>query len=200
MLSTTDAIVLSLQPQSDKAHMLHAYTRAGGRINYMVYGLGRKHAIGIYTPLSIVRITASYPQSGMPVIKEATLSPFAYNLSPLYADHYKRTIALFLSEVLFHVLRHPMEDEPMYNFIAQAIDQLNRTDKPQNFHLHFLIGLAAQLGFAIPEDHPLYTIHHTPYTRKARQEALRALCAYFAEHVETWQNPKSLDILMEVFD
>ena len=199
MLSTTDAIVLSLQPQSDKAHVLHAYTRAGGRINYMVYGLGRKHAIGIYTPLSIVRITASYPQSGMPVVKEATLSPFAYNHSPLYADPYKRTIALFLSEVLFHVLRHPMEDEPMYNFIAQAIDQLNRTDKPQNFHLHFLIGLAAQLGFAIPGE-PSAEKGDLPVTRSERQKALRALCAYFAEHVETWQNPKSLDILMEVFD
>jgi len=39
-----------------------------------------------------------------------------------------------------------------------------------------------------------------PSTRKQRQDTLKQLCAYFAEHVETWQNPKSLDILMEVFD
>ena len=41
---------------------------------------------------------------------------------------------------------------------------------------------------------------NTPLTRAERQKSLRDLCAYFAEHVETWQNPKSLDILMEVFD
>ena len=57
MYSTTDAIVLSLQPHSDKAHVLHAYTRAGGRVNYMVYGLGKKNAAGKYTPLSIVQLT-----------------------------------------------------------------------------------------------------------------------------------------------
>ena len=39
-----------------------------------------------------------------------------------------------------------------------------------------------------------------PTTRAERQKQLLALCRYFAEHVETWQNPRSLDVLMEVFD
>ena len=200
MLHTTDAIVLSLQPHSDKAHILHTYTRAGGRINYMVYGLGRKNPRGLYMPLSLIQITADYSPSKPPVLKEASLSPSTSHLSPLITDPYKRTIALFISEVLHNVLRHPMEDAPMYDFIADAIRELDQTTEPQNFHLQFLVNFAAKLGFAIPEDNTLYTIHYTPNTRKARQEALRALCAYFDEHVETWQAPKSLDILMEVFD
>ena len=179
MLATTDAIVLSFQPYSDKAHILHAYTRANGRVNYMVYGIGRKNAVGKYTPLSLIQITASYPSSGMPVIKEASLSPLTSHLSSFTTDLYKQTIALFLSEVLFHVLRHPMQDEIMFDFLTQAIQTLDQTEEPQNFHLQFLIDFAAKLGFAISEDHPLYTIHYTPLTRKARQEALRALCAYY---------------------
>ena len=53
-----------------------------------------------------------------------------------------------------------------------------------------------------PEPFPIEPITNnlSPITRKARQEALRTLCHYFEEHVETWQTPKSLDILMEVFD
>ena len=194
MLSTTDAIVLSLQPHSDKAHLLHTYTRAGGRINYMVYGLGRKNAAGKYSPLSIVQLTTDERS-----IRTAQLTYVPLSLT---TDPYKRTIALFLSEVLYHVLRHPMADEPMFDFIARAIEQLDQTDEPQNFHLFFLIGLAAKLGFAIPEDSslPLSTIISRPFSRAQRQEALRSLCAYFEEHVETWQNPKSLDVLMEVFD
>jgi len=192
MLHTTDAIVLSLQPHSDKAHLLHAYTRAGGRVNYMVYGLGKKNTSGKYTPLSIVQLTTDERS-----IRTAQLT---FVPTSIPTDPYKRTIALFISEILHNVLRHPMVDEPMYDFIADSIRKLDQTDEPQNFHLQFLIDFAAKLGFAIPEDHPQYTIHHTPYTRKARQEALRSLCAYFAEHVETWQAPKSLDILMEVFD
>ena len=203
MLSTTDAIVLALQPYSDKAHILHAYTRAYGRVNYKVYGLGRKHAIGMYAPLSLIQITASYPASGIPTLREAVqqtkavLQSEGRSCSEAVLQHrglYRQTISLFIAEVLYHVLRHPMPDEPMFEFLAQAIQELNATDEPQNFHIQFLIGLATMLGFGIEQDPPL------PTTRTERQKTLRTLCAYYEEHVETWQEPKSLDILMEVFD
>ena len=199
MLVTTDAIVLSLQPHSDKAHVLHAYTRTGGRINYMVYGLGKKNSSGKYTPLSIVQLTTDERS-----IRTAQLT---FVPATITTDPYKRTIALFMSEILHNVLRHPMEDAPMYNFLADSIRELDQTDEPQNFHLQFLVEFAAKLGFAIPGASSRLTGGAAsaekgdfPLTRSERQKALRALCAYFAEHVETWQDPKSLDILMEVFD
>lgn len=199
MSVTTDAIVLSLQPHSDKAFVLHAYTRVGGRINYRVYGIGRKNAIGIYTPLSLIQITTSAPSpSKPPTVKEVSpLSAKRTNSGDFIADPYKSSIALFVSEVLYHVLRHPMQDEPMFDYIAEAVQELNETKEPQNFHLQFLVGLAAKLGFAISEDSDLLRL---PKSRKERQQALRELCKYFAEHVETWEEPKSLDVLMEVFD
>ena len=153
MLTTTDAIVLSLQPQSDKAHILHTYTRAGGRVNYRVYGLGRKNTAGKYSPLSVLQLTTDGTS-----VRTAQLT---YVPATLTTDPYKRTIALFLSEVLHHVLRHPMTDEPMYDFIAKSIEELDRTDEPQNFHLHFLTDFAAMLGFAIPLNHsPLHPFTH----------------------------------------
>lgn len=185
MLLTTDAIVLSLQPHSDKAHTLHAYTRTGGRVNYMVYGLGKKNTSGKYSPLSIVQLTTDERS-----VRTAQLTYVPTNLT---TDPNKRAIALFLSEVLFHVLRHPMVDEPMFDFLAQAIQQLDQIEQPQNFHLDFLKGLSEKLGFGIPEV-------ENARTRAERQKVLQALCQYFEEHVETWQTPKSLDVLMEVFD
>ena len=206
MLTTTDAIVLSLQPHSDKAHVLHAYTRASGRVNYMVYGLGRKHAIGLYTPLSLIRITAECPHNGLPTLREAVcqrsgLSAIAVCQSEGRSNSdsglYKQTIRLFVAEVLYHVLRHPMVDEPMFEFLAQAVQELETIESPQNFHVQFLIDFAAKLGFAITEPSDLLLM---PQSRIERQQALRKLCAYFEEHVETWQTPKSLDVLTEVFD
>ena len=208
MYSTTDAIVLSLQPQSDKAHVLHAYTRASGRVNYKVFGLGKRHAVGLYSPLSLIQITANHSTAQMPSVKEAVslTAQRSYSDNSLSANAsersysaaiYKQTICLFIAEVLYHVLRHPMQDEPMFDFIAAAVQELDQTKEPQNFHLQFLIGLAAKLGFAISEDSDLLRV---PSSRAERQKQLRALCAYFAEHVETWEEPKSLDILMEVFD
>ena len=186
MLHTTDAIVLSLQPHSDKAHVLHAYTRDGGRVNYRVYGIGRKNAAGVYNPLSLIQITADDYS-----IRSAQLN---YVSTTTTTNPHKQAIALFLGEVLYHTLRHPMPDEPMFEFIAEAVKALDTTSEPQNFHLQFLIGFAEKLGFAMQDTLPL------PRTRTERQEQLRRLCAYFDEHVETWSEPRSLDILMEVFD
>ena len=200
MLHTTDAIVLSLQPQSDKAHLLHAYTRTGGRINYKVYGLGKHHAAGVYAPLSLVQITSdqSSVQSGgrLPSVRTTQL---LYIPATTPIDPHKQAIALFLSEVLFRTLRMPMTDEAMFDFIANAIPQLDAAEQPQNFHLAFLVELAAKLGFAIDEnEHP--ELLREPQSRAERQQLLKQLCDYFAEHIDTWQHPKSLDILMEIFD
>ena len=205
MSVTTEAIVLSLQPHSDKAHVLHAYTRAGGRVNYMVYGLGRKHPIGMYMPFSLVQITASNDPLKPPTVKEVCqrsgLSQ-TWKRSIGASDLYKQSVRLFIAEVLYHVLRHPMPDEPMFDFLEHAVEMLGESDEPQNFHLAFLAGFAAQLGFGIPEDdEPAHrALLKTPLTRAERQAQLRAMCSYFQEHVETWQTPRSLDILMEVFD
>ena len=205
MLTTTDAIVLSLQPHSDKAHVLHTYTRAGGRVNYMVYGLGRKNTAGRFSPLSVNQITADTPSAQELNGKPASLRTAQLTFVPrtITEDPYKRTIALFISEVLYHVLRHPMPDEQLFDFIRHAVERLDATDAPQNFHLCFLAEFAALLGFAIDPTNPLSALQNgtdIPFSRTERQEVLRKLCAYFAEHVETWQDPKSLDVLMEVFD
>ena len=184
-LTTTDAIVLSLQPHSDKAHILHAYTRVGGRVNYMVYGLGKKNAIVKYVPLSIVQITTDD--------KSVRTANLTYVPANTITDPYKRAIALFIGEVLFHTLRHPMPDEPMYDFLVQTIQELDAATRPENIHLQFLVDFAAKLGFAMEREITL------PRSREARQELLRQLCAYFAEHVETWKSPRSLDVLTEVF-
>ena len=195
MYSTTDAIVLALQPHSDKAHILHAYTRAYGRVNYMVYGLGRKHAIGLYQPLTLLRITGGTPnaEAGRPsTLKEAT------RLTPVQTENELvcNAICLFISEVLFHTLRYPMADERLFEYIEKTARELS---PDPNYHIAFLVGLAAELGFAIDEQtHP--ELMFKPVSRTERQQLLRRLCKYFDEHVESWQTPRSLDVLMEVFD
>ncbi|MBR1878355.1 MAG: DNA repair protein RecO C-terminal domain-containing protein [Paludibacteraceae bacterium] len=196
MLTTTEAIVLALQPHSDKAHILHAYTRAGGRVNYMVYGLGRKHSAGIYTPLAVLQLTADQPHNRPPSVRTAHLQ---FVPATITSDPYKQTIALFLSEVLYHTLRHPMEDAELYDFLRGAIRLLDDEKEPQNFHLQFLIGLAERLGFAIDEQvHP--ELVRVPASRADRQKQLRQLCSYLSENIDSWQSPRSLDVLTEIFD
>lgn len=189
------AIVISLQPYSDRAHILHTYTRDHGRMNYMLYGLGKKKSQALYAPLSLLEIEVSPSSKALPSVKEAHL---AFVPQHLHTDMSRQTVALFIAEVLFRTLRHPMADEALFDFIATTIHILDSTEQPENIHLAFLIQLATHLGFAISEEaHPeLLTL---PQNRQARQRQLRGLCDYFARHIDGWQTPLSLEILTEVF-
>ena len=197
MQTTVTAIVLSLQPYSDKAHILHAYTREGGRVNYMVYGLGRKKNAAQYAPLSLVEIVESAsPSRAMRTIKQSRL---LYVPSRTMTDMRRQSVALFIAEVLYRTLRHPMEDPNLFAFLEQTVQMLDQCDEPENLHLQFLIGLASLLGFAIDED-ARPDLVAAPANRAERQARLLALCDYFATHIDDWQSPRSLPILMEIFD
>lgn len=162
----------------------------------MVYGIGKRNAVALYHPLNLLLTTATHHAHKPNTLKTAEL---LYTPQTTTTQPYKQTIALFISEILYNTLQHPMPDEQMFQFIEQSIIELDQTDEPQNFHLHFLIGFAQQLGFAIdPQSSPeLLTI---PQSRVDRQKQIRLLCQYLQEHIENWKTPRSLDILIEIFD
>jgi hypothetical protein len=92
-----------------------------------------------------------------------------------------------------------MADEAIFDYIQHAICLLDEQTDIQDFHLQFLIHFAALLGFAIDEyTHP--QLVKKPTSRHERQVQLRQLCEYMAEHIDNWHEPRSLDVLMEVFD
>lgn len=197
MLTSTEAIVLSLQPYSDKAHILHAFTRASGRVNYMVYGLGRKKSAAQYAPLSLVELTADVqPNRSFQTLRQARLTYVPHQMP---TDLRRQTVAMFLAEVLYRTLRHPMEDADLFDYLAGIVQELDTTPDPENLHIRFLVGLASLMGFGIDaEAHP--ELLQIPATRTERQQQLQALCNYFADQIDDWQSPRSLDILMELFD
>lgn len=197
MLVTTPAIVLSLQPYSDKAHILHTFTRAYGRVNYMVYGLGRKKSAAQYAPLSLEELTYdATPARQFQTLRQARL---LYVPTQLPQDLRRQTVAMFVAEILYRTLRHPMEDTVLFDYLTSVVQELDTTPQPENLHIRFLVGLAALMGFGIDEEiHP--ELVQVPNSRSERQQQLQALCNYFAEQIDDWQSPRSLDVLMELFD
>lgn len=195
---TTTAIVLQLRPYSDRAWILHAYTRAGGRGTYIVYGIGsRKKSGGVYAPLSLVELTIREGRGGnLGTIEQATL---IYTPTLITTDIRRQTVAIFLSELFSHTLYQPMQDEPLFDYLMTVVNDLDNCEDPENIHLRTMRGLAEHLGFAInEEEHPWLTV--VPASRTQRQEQLHQLCGYYADHVDGWQEMKSLEILTEVFD
>ena len=63
-------------------------------------------------------------------------------------DHRKSSQALFLSEVLYKVLREEDPNRELFEFLESSLQLLDvLEDNPSNFHLVFLVQLTKFLGF-----------------------------------------------------
>lgn len=198
MLLTTDAIVLALTPHSDRAMLLSVYTRHRGRQNYLVYGVGsRKQRKAVFTPLSRVSLSID-EQPTRPI---QTLRDIQFRVVPeqSVSDIRRQTVALFVAEVLFRTIRHPMEDESLFELIDTTAEAIEHDPHPENVHIDFLREFCTVIGFALDEEQHAALLQ-TPTTHAERRQTLLGLCNYLHEHVEDWVQPKSLDVLMTVFD
>jgi DNA repair protein RecO (recombination protein O) len=165
-------------------------------MQYVVYG--NKHK-GVLRPLSIIDFTSSRRNNSPAQMATISSVSLLYTPQALTTDIQRQCVAMFLAEVLLHTLRHPMSDQPLFNWLCQLIQHLDQTDDISNLHLEFLLEYATLLGIGVDDnEHPDWFT--PPTTRLERQQRLRELSAYYAEHIEDFRPPKSLDILMEVFD
>ncbi len=144
---TDEAIVLHLSKYSDKASILHVYTRQYGRMAYMVYGLHSKSGkarAAVFEPMAHIEITANHtPNKQIQQLKEAHLQFIAPQTR---TNMSRRTVSLFVAEILYRTLLHPMADEPLFRWLTETIQQLETTNTPENLHLHFLLQLTEYLG------------------------------------------------------
>ena len=190
------AIVLSLTKYSDTGNIVHLYTAEQGRMQYAVYG--NKYR-GLLHPLSIVEFTSKKRQNAPQQMGSITSAALAYTPQLLAVDIQRQCVAMFIAEILNTTLLHPMSDEPLFKWLCEIIKHLDTDNDISNLHLNFLLQYASHLGIGIDDiEHPDW--YEVPNSRSTRQQRLRELCLYYSEHIEEFSIPKSLDVLMEVFD
>lgn len=154
MQQTTHGIVFQCIDYSDTSVIARIYTKDFGLRSYMVRGAKGKRSGGkraMLQPLSLVEITARHREDGkMSTLKELRLEhPF----SAIPFDMVKRTIALFIAEVLCKTIRETGQQSDLFDFLWNAIQLLDVTDDSRNFHLGFMMNLTRHLGF-YPETAP----------------------------------------------
>lgn len=190
------AIVLNIARYSDTGSIVHLYTAEHGRMQYAVYGNKLK---GVLRPLSIIEYTSTRRHNAPTQIGTLSSASLLYPLQRLSIDVQRQCVAMFVAEVLASTLRHPMSDQPLYDWLCEVIQHLDQDAEISNLHLRFLLDYATYLGIGIDDtEHPEWFI--APYNRSERQQRLRELIAYYEEHIEDFRAPKSLEVLMEVFD
>ncbi|MGO1520509.1 MAG: DNA repair protein RecO [Sphingobacterium sp.] len=149
MLHKTKGIALKVTDYSESSVVAQIYTEAFGLQSYLINGAKKPRAkisSRMLQPFHLLELTVYQKETGnLQRIKEAHQSPVLRSI-PL--DIVKSSLAIFLNEVLFKVLRHQQAEPLLYRFLENAIVWLDETENSlANFHLVFLAKLSHFLGF-----------------------------------------------------
>lgn len=141
-------VVLNTIRYSDKHNIVHIYTDGRGLMSFAV-PQGKTHAArmrnALLMPLSLVDLEAQVrPGRELSMLRELRRN---FPLATLYSDPVKNSIALFISELLTHVIQEPEGNDPLFRYIEQSVQLLEQLpDHTANFHICFLYHLGAHLG------------------------------------------------------
>lgn len=148
MLQKNTGIVLHSLKYNENSLIIHMYTSLLGRTSYIIpISRSKKTALKstIFQPLSIIEFDADYrPKGNIYKIKEAkNILPFV----SIPYDPIKSSIAMFLAEFLYRIIREESENTPLFTYITHSMQWFDECKKGYaNFHLVFLIRLTRFIG------------------------------------------------------
>lgn len=158
MLERTKGVVLHLIRYDDSSIIADIYTLSHGKLSFLVK-VPRSRKSNVRTmllrPLNILELDFDYRQNkDLQRIKEMHVA-IPYSSLPYHPV--KETLALFLSEFLYHAIKHEVANPSLFEYMCSGLEWLDQTDRGiSNFHLVFLIRMTRFLGFwpNVPEVMP----------------------------------------------
>lgn len=149
MIFKTKGIILRAFPYSESSIIVKIFTKEFGVKSYILKGSRKtksKLRSNIFQPLYILELEAyNNPKRDLQIITEAKVY---YDLTPLFSNIKKTTLAFFISDIINQCLREEEKNEELYDFIQEKIKTLNALESNYStFHLYFLIELSEHLGF-----------------------------------------------------
>jgi DNA repair protein RecO (recombination protein O) len=224
MLYKTRGIALSYIRYRDTSIIARIYTELFGVQSYIVNGVrsaGARIQLVLFQPLTLLDLVVYHNRkSEIHRIREIKC-PTPYGSIPY--DMRKTSLALFLSEFLGKLLREEEENSPMFDFVrASLLDLDGCAEGFENFHLQFLLRLAAWVGIA-PEsayalareinspvsvdeallgkleelrDHPYFT--PASLASKERNLLLDTVINFYRYHFDQMGSIRSVEVLREV--
>lgn len=144
----TEGIVLNCIKYGDNSVIVSMLTQVVGQQSYMVRlsGRNRRSILPLMQPLSIVDVEAVHSQRAavQKIVEVHVSKPLMY----LPFDPVKRSIGLFVTELLLKSMRSSIADEHLYMFVRNSVLALDEGIGGQyNFHLYFMWKLMRLLGF-----------------------------------------------------
>lgn len=144
-------IVLHTLKYGDRGMVVQLLTDVGGRRSYMVQGVrsssGKGSKLALFQPVFPVEFEGLEPAQStqMHRFKEVR-SGFLLRGIPF--DVRKSTMAMFMAEVIYRLVKESEQNEPLFDFVWRSVEALDTMEAGvANFHLWFLTHLSRLLGF-----------------------------------------------------
>ena len=165
-------IVLHTIKYGDSSMIVYLLTDVGGRRSYMVQGIrsrsGRGSKQALFQPVFPVEFEGLEPAQAQQMHRFKEIR-CGFPLQGIPFDVRKSTMALFMAEVIYRLVRESERNDPLFEFVwnsVAALDQMR--EGVANFHLWFLVQLSRLLGFCPGNDYTegaLFDIREGLYTR-----------------------------------
>ena len=143
-------IVLHTLKYGDSSMVAYLLTDVGGRRSYMVQGVrshsGRGSKLALFQPMFPLEFEGLMSaRQQMDRFREVRAG---FVLQSIPFDVRKSTMALFMAEVLYRLVRENEPNEALFDFAWNSAAALDALDEGvANFHLWFLSQLSCLLGF-----------------------------------------------------
>ena len=145
-------VVLHTVKYGESGMIVFVLTDVLGRQNYMVQGIRSARSKGnkaaMFQPMFVLDFVGlESPKAQMHRMSEVRSGLI---LSSLPFDARKSTVALFMSETLYRLIKEVEPHSPLFGFVEESVavlDGLCSDAEVANFHLWFMVRLSAYLGF-----------------------------------------------------
>ena len=216
MTTNTGLIVLHTTKFGENSIVLHTLSKEYGRRGFLVRGVGKRSITSLFLPLTVLE--ADITESSKSKLYTARNLNAKYPLNGIRGNLFKNSMTLFMSEVLYRVVKEGGNEQGLFEWCEKSIQLLDSIESDfSNFHIRFLLELAIALGFS-PEAQDLrpFTGEHFPIVEKfiqgtfaesmlipltgqVRNEIAEEILRYIEFHSESAVNVNSLKVLRELF-
>ena len=218
MLHKTKGVVFRYTRYGETSIIVNIFTELFGLQSYIVNGVrsrSPKSKIALYQPLMLLDLVVYHKENaGIMRIKEVKcLHPY----QSLFGDVNKSAIAMFINEVMNKAVKEESHAKELCDFLISSLIRLDQESRVENFHLTFLIQLSRYLGFgprtidevlggrmvSAEEEIILQKllesdILNPTMSYESRKELLEALLRFYSQHIESFGEMKSVQVLHDV--
>lgn len=187
---------------------------------YIVNGVRSKSAksrIALYQPLTLLDLVV-YHRDNADILRIKEVKCL-YPYQSISTDVRKTTIAMFINEIINKTVKDESHSEEVCDFLIRSLITLDHQSVGiENFHLIFLLKLCRFLGFGAQNKNEvvggrfatteveavLDVLVKAEYedpiviSHSLRRELLELLIRFYADHIDTLGDIKSVQVLREV--